>query len=238
MNLQFLPSSNPPEHALPHPGIDLYALRRPLGVTLAATLAALLHGAVLFWYLERPAPAPPTQAMPLPMIEIALAAPGAPKAAEPPRPLPKKKPKVVKKIQSKVKALPKKSEIAPEKPSADTQENLPATPAAPAPAAGNAGSTRTETFTPANTHADYLDNPRPVYPALARRRHWEGRVLLKVFVTAEGHSGEVSVSRSSGREVLDEAAQDAVRKWRFVPARRGEVAESSWVTVPIEFVLR
>ncbi|MGH8475705.1 MAG: energy transducer TonB, partial [Methylococcales bacterium] len=43
---------------------------------------------------------------------------------------------------------------------------------------------------------------------------------------------------SSGHEVLDEAALNAVRRWRFVPAKRAGVAQASWATVPIEFELR
>ncbi|MGH8556373.1 MAG: energy transducer TonB, partial [Methylococcales bacterium] len=80
-----------------------------------------------------------------------------------------------------------------------------------------------------------MNNPKPVYPRIARRRYCEGLVLLRVFVTAQGHCGKVSVNRSSGHEVLDEAALNAVRRWRFVPAKRAGVAQASWATVPIEF---
>ncbi|MGH8550001.1 MAG: energy transducer TonB [Methylococcales bacterium] len=83
-----------------------------------------------------------------------------------------------------------------------------------------------------------MNNPKPVYPPIARRRYWEGLVLLRVFVTAQGHCGKVSVNRSSGHEVLDEATLEAVSRWRFVPSKRGELAQASWVTVPIEFELR
>jgi protein TonB len=236
MNLLFLPSSNPPERARPL-GLDLELsdLRRPFGVALAAALAALLHGGLLFWYLERPVPWPLTQAMPLPMISIALSAPSQPAPQEPAvpaKPLPKPKPKAQKKIQRKPKPSPEKAALAKEQPSEAIQE----TP--PAPVLAQSASPRAEPYTPASSHANYLNNPRPVYPAVARRRHWEGLVLLKAFVTAQGHCGQISVNRSSGHEALDEAALDAVRKWRFVPAKRGEVAQASWVTVPIEFELR
>ena len=48
----------------------------------------------------------------------------------------------------------------------------------------------------------------------------------------------VDLQRSSGYTRLDEAAQQAVRAWRFVPARRGDEAVPAWVVVPIEFTLR
>lgn len=85
--------------------------------------------------------------------------------------------------------------------------------------------------------ADYLHNPKPVYPALSRRLNEEGRVLLKVRVSAQGSALEVAVSKSSGFPRLDAAAVDAVTRWRFVPARRGDEPVDSSVVVPITFAL-
>ena len=62
-------------------------------------------------------------------------------------------------------------------------------------------------------------------------------MVLRVFVTADGHCGDLSVQRSSGHEALDEAAMDAVKQWRFVPGKHGDSAVASWVNVPIEFSL-
>ena len=83
--------------------------------------------------------------------------------------------------------------------------------------------------------ADYLHNPKPVYPALSRRLNEEGKVLLKVRVSAQGMALDVAVSKSSGFPRLDSAAIDAVTRWRFVPARRGDEAVDSSVIVPITF---
>ena len=85
--------------------------------------------------------------------------------------------------------------------------------------------------------ADYLRNPPPAYPSLSRRLHEEGRVVLLVRVTAEGAAASVSIERSSGHARLDEAALDAVRRWRFVPARRGDEAVAASVLVPLVFRL-
>lgn len=85
--------------------------------------------------------------------------------------------------------------------------------------------------------ADYLHNPKPVYPALSRRLSEEGKVLLKVRVSAQGTALEVAVSKSSGFARLDTAATEAVTRWRFVPARRGDEAVDSSVIVPITFAL-
>ncbi len=85
--------------------------------------------------------------------------------------------------------------------------------------------------------ADYLKNPAPVYPALSRRRHEEGKVLLLVRVTAKGDAEQVQVKLSSGFARLDEAALNVVRQWRFVPARQGEEPITASVVVPIIFHL-
>lgn len=85
--------------------------------------------------------------------------------------------------------------------------------------------------------ADYLDNPKPAYPPLARRRGEEGKVLLRVFVDADGRPGKVELQRSSGSPRLDEAALSTVSRWKFIPARQGNEAVAAWVQVPIVFKL-
>lgn len=85
---------------------------------------------------------------------------------------------------------------------------------------------------------DYLRNPAPVYPREARRKGWEGLVLLNVAVNREGISLSVSVEQSSGHAVLDEAAAKAVRAWQFLPARIGDVPVEASVRVPVRFELK
>jgi protein TonB len=86
--------------------------------------------------------------------------------------------------------------------------------------------------------ANYLKNPRPGYPRLAQREGWEGSVLLRVRVLPNGRSEAISVLKSSGRTVLDNAAIEAVQGWTFVPATQGGNAIAGWVNVPIEFRLQ
>jgi len=85
--------------------------------------------------------------------------------------------------------------------------------------------------------ADYLHNPTPAYPPAARRNGEEGRVLLRVRVSAGGQAEAVDIQRSSGFPRLDEAAREAVASWRFTPARRGAADIASSVIVPITFRL-
>lgn len=114
--------------------------------------------------------------------------------------------------------------VAPQPPAPPPQP-VAAAPAPPAP------------LVAARFDADYLHNPKPVYPTLSRRQGEEGKVLLKVRVSAKGEALEVSISKTSGFPRLDNAAIDAVTHWRFVPAKRGDETVDSSVVVPITFAL-
>ena len=76
---------------------------------------------------------------------------------------------------------------------------------------------------------------RPVYPESARRAGLQGTTLLRIHIEADGHVSDVSVQRSAGHQSLDEAAADAVRRWRFEPALNSAGAVSMWAVVPVEF---
>jgi protein TonB len=62
--------------------------------------------------------------------------------------------------------------------------------------------------------------------------------MLKVQVLIDGRVGEILVQQSAGHPDLDLAAADAVRRWRFEPARRGEDPIAMWVLLPVEFQIR
>jgi protein TonB len=79
---------------------------------------------------------------------------------------------------------------------------------------------------------------RPSYPTSARRLGVQGMTTLRVYVAADGRVGEVLVHESAGHPDLDSAAADAVKRWRFEPARRGTDAVGVWVLLPVEFRLR
>jgi protein TonB len=86
--------------------------------------------------------------------------------------------------------------------------------------------------------AAYLNNPAPSYPNMAVRMGWQGKVIVNVEVLATGLAGQVSVHRSSGHQALDEAALQAVRNWRFIPARQNGQLISKAFLVPIPFTLK
>ncbi len=85
--------------------------------------------------------------------------------------------------------------------------------------------------------ADYLNNPRPPYPMVARRMGFHGKVILNVEVLAEGKAGQVLLHQSCGHDILDNAAIQTVKTWRFTPARRLGQPVTQWFLVPIRFSL-
>jgi protein TonB len=83
--------------------------------------------------------------------------------------------------------------------------------------------------------AAYLNNPKPPYPMLSKKTGEQGKVLLRVLVSAQGLPLQVQVHQGSSYPRLDEAASKVVWNWRFVPARRGNQDIEASVLVPIVF---
>lgn len=86
--------------------------------------------------------------------------------------------------------------------------------------------------------ADYLNNPKPPYPALSKRLGEEGIVRLNILVNPDGSVAHLEVVKSSGYPRLDDTARKTVESsWKFEPARQAGKPVSAWVIVPIQFTL-
>jgi periplasmic protein TonB len=83
----------------------------------------------------------------------------------------------------------------------------------------------------------YRQNPVPEYPLIARKRGYQGTVVLEVLVNREGKVKELTLSASSGYSVLDQAALTSVKTWLFDPGTRGGEKVDMWVKVPVRFQL-
>ncbi len=159
----------------------------------------------------------------------------------PPQPVKREKAPRAKRQITKAPALtPRTSEIIAAPAAADSPlENVPeSAPPQPATASTTTAASAPVETTQARFDANYLRNPAPAYPAMSRRLGEEGRVVLRVFVDIDGRPEQVELKNSSGFPRLDQAAEDAVRRWKFVPAKRGEEAVATWVAVPIVFNLK
>lgn len=78
---------------------------------------------------------------------------------------------------------------------------------------------------------------RPQYTAEARRQAIEGDVVLEIIVRADGSVGNVRVRRTLGAG-LEQKAIEAVRQWRFLPAKRKGAPVDVVVDVSVGFKLR
>ena len=88
-----------------------------------------------------------------------------------------------------------------------------------------------------SSDADYLQNPKPSYPAMSKRLGEQGKVVVRVLIGVDGVVQKAEIRQSSGFERLDQAALMTAQRWRYVPGKRGGVAEAMWFNVPINFVL-
>lgn len=197
--------------------------RRSVALTAIVALHALAL-LVAFGMATHPEMARPLQALTVRMLDIAP----TPAKVEPPKPPP---------------SPPRKASHAP--PPIMTAASTAAAPPSfivapqpePRPVEAPLAPPAPPVIVAARFDADYLQNPKPVYPAMSRRQGEEGKVVLRVRVSTQGAALSVEMKQSSGFTRLDEAARAAVEKWRFVPARQGNEAVESSVLVPLNFTL-
>lgn len=219
---------------LPASAIGLPHFQRPqLAAVLAVAAAHLLLIALLLLGAHtKPAPLHSTS-MVVSLLPASTSAPAIAPTPHPPTP----------RIEPKRPQPPTPSPVIP------APSNAPALPAqpnsAPASPANHFGNPTTNSSANAESSAPsaprfdaaYLNNPAPSYPAMSRRLGEEGRVLLNVLVGTDGLAKHVTIAKSSGFTRLDEAALNAVAKWKFVPAKTLGLPVQASVNVPIVFKL-
>jgi protein TonB len=160
------------------------------------------------------------EVLPAPPEPVALPAPLPEPVLEEPEPVITRKPEPQlvppQRIQTPARSKPATPQV---------QREAPATPLAAVPALVEA-------------RPSALGNQPPHYPEVARRNGWTGLCMVRATVTAQGRATSVSLARSSGHAVLDQAALTAVQKWKFSPRMvRGQAVACS-VEVPVNFSLR
>jgi protein TonB len=84
---------------------------------------------------------------------------------------------------------------------------------------------------------EYSKNPPISYPKRARRKGYEGTVLLEVLVNRNGKVDDLRILASSGYAILDSSAVTSVKTWSFEPAKKGKDTIDMWVKVPVRFKL-
>lgn len=239
------PANASPDHRQRHASV-LVAVLAAHALGLWALLSGwsdpperLVPGEVVTTVLLLPEPAPAAAARPAPVRPQPPAKP----AQQPPAPSLPSRP------QPPPAALPAAVPAqtpSPQAPAGASPSAAPAPQSAAAPAsataASAAGTAPAASPAPAriewpSSSADYLNNPRPAYPPLSKRLGEEGKVVLRVLIEADGSASKAEIRSSSGYDRLDQAALQTVLRWRYLPGKRGGVAEAMWFNVPINFVL-
>ena len=176
---------------------------------------------------------------PQPVIEPAPPAPSPPPpkpvAAKPPPPKPIARPTPLAVPTPMV--TPEPSPVAPVAVALTTPAPAEPTPAVQAVASAPPTPPAPPRIDLPSKDADYLNNPPPAYPPLSKRLNEQGRVVIRARIELDGSASQVEVRSSSGFERLDQAALQAVKRWRYLPGKRGGVAEAMWFNIPINFVL-
>ncbi|BET26811.1 outer membrane transport energization protein TonB [Limnobacter thiooxidans] len=217
-----------------------------LANALTFTGVVLLHVLGLVWAaqhlsLTEPVVTPPSVVgvlvapEPAPVVSKPLPPPQKPEpkpvSKQPPAPTPKPKPTPIAKPDTVRETVAEPvQQAAPSTPSPQTPSAAPVQPAATAPEAP-------APVTPPRTDAAHLNNPAPQYPPLSRRLGEQGRVMLDVYILPDGSVGEIKLNRTSGFPRLDNAALQAVKSWKYVPAKRGDKPIPYWYVQPVSFVL-
>ena len=82
------------------------------------------------------------------------------------------------------------------------------------------------------------NNPHPSYPLLARKKGWEGRVIIQANIDKKGNVKFIKVSESSGFKILDDVSVKTLKTWKFKPAMLGSKFVDDTVYIPVKFVLK
>lgn len=88
-----------------------------------------------------------------------------------------------------------------------------------------------------SSNPSVLSSVKPRYPSGARSENREGTVVVGVTVGTDGSPASVWIASGSGYADLDEAAMNAIRKWRFVPGKSNGTPVEKSVQIPIQFNL-
>lgn len=223
------------EHLATLSGVTLLHVAALAGLTLLATqrvpitppqLARMELVTLPTPHPIAPAPAAPAKPRPKPTVKPKQTPPRTPTPKTPLAP----RPQAVRPVAAAPAAITA--------PSTEERRSEAATPtASPAPTAKVVEPAEPQ-VTPPLYRGGYLDNPKPRYPALSLELNESGTVRVRVQVSAEGRPLDVSLAQSSGYPRLDRAALEAVRQWRFVPARRGQEAIPFNFIVPVDFSIK
>ena len=201
----------------------------PLGAII------LLHLA-FFYALKNGSMQQATPAFPKEVFATFITPERAPEPA-PPKEQPKPTPKTVPIVKKSV--TPPLPVINTPSPTAVTAAPSPPEPAAPAAATAEPSPAPAAPAVPRTitSGVEYIQAPKPEYPAVAKRMGEEGQVILHVLVNEKGRSERVEIQKTSGSPRLDEAGRQSVQRALFKPYIENGKPMAVYAIVPIKFQL-
>ena len=230
----------------------LLVIWRPVWFVQSGTTAGVADDRIEVEFVEAARLEPPKEAPPVP-VPAPAPTPTTIPAPRPTKPVPAPVPDVPAPVdvvvQSKPVATPP-AVSAPVPPPADVALQRPAPPAvapdAEAAAAEVQAASAQPTRAPVARAPERSEPPAliersrvaPIYPRASRRAGEAGTVVLRLTVGVSGTVLATAVLSSSGFDRLDQAAQAAVRQWRFSPGTRQGVPVELSIQVPIRFELQ
>lgn len=241
-SLTYYAGWKPAHLAMPTPTtkLSLSSRSRISGATLITVILA--HAGLLMWVLL----AAPKTAIPITPpqpLTVSLIKPPVEELQSKPKPMPSLPKPVVKSLPPPRVLVTKRAVATPQRvaeaPQPDSKpEPAPEVPPPPAHIVAEAPKPAPTLPSPPSA-ADYLNNPKPPYPALSKRLGEEGVVRLNILVNPDGRVERLKLAQSSGYERLDQSAMNIVQSsWKFEPARQDGNPVAAWVIVPIHFTLR
>jgi periplasmic protein TonB len=239
-----------PSHELFHDVTDTRPRAgRAAGGTLAVSIVA--HALILAAVIVVPLLA--TGTLPVVMESVDVFRPDAPLPPDPPRPVVTNTATTAKATDAKVAPVEAPDEIGDEPPLApsgecagcvvhptvhgditgvigSTGDGIPQLPPPPPPVPQKPVRV-TALNMPTKVH-----DVAPIYPTIARAAGVEGMVIIEAVIAVDGTVRDARVLRSV--TLLDHAALDAVKQWRYAPTRLNGVAVPVIVTVTVHFRLQ
>lgn len=207
---------------------------------IIGVIAAVALHASLLWFWPQPAASLPSESTTAIFIVDAVAATASQPAQEvvpEPDVVPEHETVPEQIAEQSVPVAKVKKRSTQQKETLQEQTTVAAAVEAPLPASVPAAAVSTEPV--------FVDKPQfvsppvyPAYPSLAHRRGQQGTVWLEIWLSESGKQIRLSIARSSGFAVLDEAAKTAAESWKFLPYRLNGMTVASRVQVPVEFVIQ
>lgn len=92
-------------------------------------------------------------------------------------------------------------------------------------------------FIPRDKEPELIGGLRLNYPDWARNAGMKGKAFVKALINIDGRATDVKIVISSGYEILDDAAIQAIKKSRWQPAMQRDEPVRVWITIAVKFLL-